>query len=76
MNHDWATPGHRPAQPVARNLSRTPSIADRFADLLAPLSPRRRRGVVARLARGFYEGWRPSRAEIAALVEQELRKPQ
>ena len=47
---------------------------DRFADLLAPLSPRRRRGLIARLSQGYYEGWRPSRAEVAALVAQELRK--
>jgi len=52
----------------------TPNIADRFADLLAPLSPRRRRGLIARLSQGYYEGWRPSRAEVAALVAQELRK--
>lgn len=54
--------------------SATPNIADRFADLLAPLSPRRRRGLIARLSQGYYEGWRPSRAEVAALVAQELRK--
>lgn len=52
----------------------TPNIADRFADLLAPLSTRRRRGVIARLAVGYYEGWRPSRAEVAELVAQELRR--
>jgi hypothetical protein len=54
--------------------SSTPNIADRFADLLAPLSPRRRRGLIARLSQGYYEGWRPSRAEVAALVAQELRR--
>ena len=53
---------------------RTPSIADRFADLLAPLSPRRRRGLIARLSVGYYEGWRPGRAEVAELVAQELRR--
>ncbi len=47
------------------------SIADRYADLLAPLSARRRRGLIARLSVGYYEGWRPSRAEVAALVAQE-----
>jgi hypothetical protein len=41
---------------------------------LAALTPRQRRALVARLARGFYEGWRPGRAEVAALVTQELRK--
>lgn len=51
-----------------------PNIADRFADLLAPLSGRRRRGLIARLSVGYYEGWRPSRAEVAELVAQELRR--
>lgn len=51
-----------------------PTIADRFADLLAPLGPRARQALVARLARGYYEGWRPDRAEIAAIVEQERRR--
>jgi hypothetical protein len=51
-----------------------PSIADRFEDLLAPLSARRRRGLIARLSVGYYEGWRPSRAEVAELVAQELRR--
>lgn len=52
----------------------TPTIADSFADLLAHLNPRRRRGPIARLSRGYYEGWRPSRAEIAALVAEERRR--
>jgi hypothetical protein len=54
--------------------STPPNIADRFADLLAPLSTRRRRGLIARLSVGYYEGWRPSRAEVAELVAQELRR--
>lgn len=64
-------------QPQLRRVdahSSTPNIADRFADLLAPLSPRRRRGLIARLSQGYYEGWRPSRSEVAALVAQELRR--
>jgi len=62
-------------QPVAPTSSgATPNIADRFADLLAPLSARRRRGLIARLSVGYYEGWRPSRAEVAELVAQELRR--
>jgi hypothetical protein len=63
--------GGRPAE---RGQNATPNIADRFADLLAPLPSRSRRGLVARLARGYYEGWRPSRAEVAELVNQELRR--
>ena len=68
------TPHHQ--SPIRRvdAPSATPNIADRFADLLAPLSPRRRRGLIARLSQGYYEGWRPSRAEVADLVAQELLK--
>ena len=51
---------------------RRPGIADRFADLLRPLSEAQRRGLIARLSVGYYEGWRPSRAEIADLVTLEL----
>jgi hypothetical protein len=57
-----------------KRVGTTPNIADRFADLLAPLSARRRRGLIARLSVGYYEGWRPSRAEVAELVAQELRR--
>ena len=56
-----------PAQPV-----RTPTIADQYADLLQPLSNRQRRAIVLRLTFGFYEGWRPSRDELADLVAVEL----
>jgi hypothetical protein len=61
-------------QPAPDRGGPTPNIADRFADLLAPLSVRRRRGLIARLSVGYYEGWRPSRAEVAELVAQELRR--
>jgi hypothetical protein len=60
--------------PAQHRHGPTPNIADRFADLLAPLSTRRRRGLIARLSVGYYEGWRPSRAEVAELVAQELRR--
>jgi hypothetical protein len=68
------TPHHQSQIRRVDTHSATPNLADRFADLLAPLSPRRRRGLIARLSQGYYEGWRPSRAEVAALVAQELRK--
>ena len=68
------TPHHKSQIRRVDAPSATPNIADRFADLLAPRSPRRRRGLIARLSQGYYEGWRPSRAEVAALVAQELRK--
>jgi hypothetical protein len=60
--------------PAEHRFGPPPNIADRFADLLAPLSSRRRRGLIARLSVGYYEGWRPGRAEVAELVAQELRR--
>jgi hypothetical protein len=50
---------------------RLASIADPFDDLLSTLDPDRRRGLVQRLAVGFYEGWRPTRDEVAGLVASE-----
>ena len=63
--------GDRPRRGSAV-AGRTPTIADPFADLLATLSVRSRRAIVHRLTEGFYEGWRPSRGEIADLVAVEL----
>ena len=62
------------AEPFDGSQQPVPNIADCFADLLAPLSIRRRSGLIARLSQGYYEGWRPSRGEVAALVALELRR--
>lgn len=75
---DWA-PSVEPlsvepllADPPSVSPRRTGNIADSFADLLKPLSRQRRRGLIAQLSIGFYEGWRPGREEIADLVAVEL----
>lgn len=47
------------------------NVADPYRDLLSRLDERRRRGLVHRLAVGYYEGWRPTRDEIADLVALE-----
>jgi len=57
---------HRPP------VSRIPTIADDYADLLRPLNNRQRRAMILRLTFGFYDGWQPSRAEMADLVAVEL----
>jgi len=49
-------------------MSRSPNIADRYAVVLQPLSPRQRQGVIATLSVGFYDGWRPTREELATYV--------
>jgi hypothetical protein len=53
-------------RPTARRID------DRYADLLALLPPDRRQAIVIRLAHGYYEGWTPSRAQMADLVGVEL----
>lgn len=50
----------------------TRHISDRYAGLLEYLSPSQRAGMVARLATGFYEAWRPSIYELADLVAVQL----
>ena len=61
-----------PDVPPERSPSRTPTIADNYADLLRPLNSQQRRAMILRLTFGFYEGWRPSRNEMADLVAVEL----
>lgn len=48
-----------------------PSIADPYRDLLMNLDDGRRRGLVLRLAVGYYEGWRPTHTEMANLIAVE-----
>jgi hypothetical protein len=59
---------------AARRSGPTPSIADFYADLLQPLNERQRKGLISRLSVGYFEGWRPTRQEMAQLVAEELRR--
>ena len=63
-------PGRNP--PFRHEVSRSPNIADRYAVVLQTLSPRQRQGVIAALSVGFYDGWRPTREELAAYVAAEF----
>ena len=47
------------------------SIADAYQDLLAPLDEGYRRSLIGRLAQGFYEGWTPTRPELAVLIAED-----
>jgi hypothetical protein len=40
--------------------------------VLQTLSARQRQGVIAALSVGFYDGWRPTREELAAYVAAEF----
>lgn len=57
--------GHPPARD-------TPSIADHYGDLLSYLDSRQRLGWIHRLVEGYYDGWRPSRQEVADLIAVDL----
>lgn len=58
---------------IRQHSIRSPSsIADDYCDLLAQLGEGKRQGMIRRLAVGFYDGWAPSRAELAVLVDFEL----
>ena len=52
--------------------SRTPNIVDHYSGLLDALSPSQRRGLTARLANGYYDGWRPTRAQLIGYIQQEF----
>jgi hypothetical protein len=54
------------------DVPRPANIADPFWDLLLQLDDARRRGFIRRLAVGYYENWRPTREEVAYLVDFEL----
>ena len=64
--HDVSTPAANSGEPA-----RPGSIADRYEDLLATLDDGARRGLIHRLSVGYYEGWRPSREEVANLIARE-----
>ena len=66
-----ATDGTAESAPASHRHAR-PNIADEFADLLALMDDVKRRGMISRLAVGFYDGWRPGRDEMADLVAIEL----
>lgn len=58
--------------PSTQTANTKPSITDPYADVLDVLSPRARRGLIAQLAVGFYDGWRPGRSEVVDLVAVKL----
>lgn len=49
------------------------SIIDHYGDLLELLdTDRQRRGWIHRLVEGYYDGWRPTRNEVADLIAVDL----
>ena len=63
----------RAANPsIRREVFRTPTIVDQYSGLLDNLTPGQRRGLIAKLSVGYYDGWRPSRAELARHIHDEL----
>ena len=63
---DWLLepePPSRSQRPTAAPAA--PNIADPYADVLLFLDEPTARGVIALLAVGFYDGWRPTHHEVA-----------
>ena len=66
-----AVPFDWPLGPEPPFRSQQPTAApdpDPYADVLRFLDEPRRRGVIALLAVGFYDGWRPTHHEVAQIV--------
>ena len=68
----WDSWEEAPAQYPPNDRAAQRNITDGYIDLLRYLRPAQRRGLTARLANGYYEGWRPSREELADLIAVEL----
>jgi hypothetical protein len=51
------------------------SIADGYRDLLLPLNEDCRHSLIHRLTQRFYEGWRPTRHDLATLIAQKTSHP-
>ena len=71
-----ATTGSRPSLSATRpaatqSVSRAPSIADQYAGLLDDLNAHQRRGLIAKLANGYYDEWRPTRAQLLEYLQSE-----
>jgi len=59
--------------PDSQSSARPRSIADHYGDLLDFLDDDRQRlGWIHRLVEGYYDGWRPSRSEVADLIAVDL----
>jgi len=54
---------------LRHETSGTPSIADQYSGLLDDLTPGQCRGLIAKLSVGYYDGWRPTRAELARHIQ-------
>jgi len=57
---------------LKRPPARPPTIADQYSGLLDDLTPSQRRGLIANLSVGYYEGWRPTRAQLARHIQVEF----
>jgi hypothetical protein len=53
-------------------VSLVPNIADQYSGLLDALSPGQRRGLIAKLSNGYYDGWRPTRAQLIDYIRNQF----
>ena len=54
---------------VSQGVSRAPSITDQYTGLLDDLTAGQRRGLIAKLSNDFYDGWRPTRAQLVEYLQ-------
>lgn len=63
----------RPGRSSVEHPVPQPTIADGYTDLLELLNYHQRQSLVVRLTVGYYDGWRPSRSEVADMVAVTLK---
>ena len=67
-------PQHLPSRAAQKTLS----ITDQYSGLLDDVSDRQRRGLIAMLSTGYYDGWRPLGAELIRYLQdntESARRP-
>jgi len=68
--HTRSSTASRPS--VQHGISGPPSIIDQYSGLLDNLTSSQRRGLIAKLSNGYYDGWRPTRAQLIRYIQHEF----
>lgn len=61
-----------PTMYMTNGFARMPNIIDQYYGLLDDLTTQQRWGLIARLSNGYYEGWRPTRAQLVKFLRDEF----
>jgi hypothetical protein len=57
---------------VQQGISRSLNITDQYFGLLDDLTSSQRRGLIAKLSNGYYDGWQPTRAQLIRYIQNEF----